>query len=85
MEKKKTFSIGIVTFSIGIGALMIGSAIIWGIVILGCSWKLQGTECYDQIQNILSAGAGIHLILIWGPIGAMFATMKKGNKQKQVD
>jgi hypothetical protein len=79
MDKKKTISIGIVTFSIGIGALMIASAIIWGAVILGCSWKLKGTECYDQIKNILVGGIFAQQILIWGPVGTMFAIMKKQN------
>ena len=73
MDKKKTISIG---------GLILLSAIIWGAVILGCSWKLKGTECYDQIQNILSAGAGIHLIFILGPIGALFATMKKQREEE---
>jgi len=49
-----------------IGYFIIASAIIWGAVILGCSIALKGTECYSEIQNILVAGAGIHIVLIWG-------------------
>ena len=83
MDKKKTFSIGTVNFSIGIGALMIASAIIWGAVIIGCSWKIKGTECYDQIQNILAGGTFAHIILIMGPMGAMFGKMKKQKEEEK--
>lgn len=58
--------------TISIGAFAVGSAIIWGAVILGCSYALRGTECYDEIQNILVAGAATHIILIWGPLGMLF-------------
>ncbi len=51
-----------------IGYFIIGSAIIWGAVLIGCALKLKGTSCYDEIYLILSGGAGIHLIFIWGPI-----------------
>ncbi|MCD4792118.1 MAG: hypothetical protein K8R54_02710 [Bacteroidales bacterium] len=66
--------------SITIGGLIIGSAIIWGAVIVGSSFALKGTECYQEIQKILFGGVIIHLILIWGPMGAMFAKLKKENK-----
>lgn len=65
MEKKKVF----------IAYYIIGSAIIWGFTILGCAWKLKGTDCYDQIQTIIGLAAGIHLILIWGPLS--FQLLKK--------
>ena len=60
-----------------IGAFIIASAIIWGAVILGCSSALKGTECYSEIQNILAAGAGIHLILIWGPLIGVIKRVKE--------
>ena len=62
---------------ITIGAFIIGSAIIWGAVIIGCSFALKGTECYDKIQNILVGGVLSHIVLIWGPLTAIL------NKQKQ--
>jgi len=37
---------------ITLGAFIIASAIIWGAVIIGCSYALKGTECYHKIQNI---------------------------------
>jgi len=62
------------------GAYIIGSAIIWGAVILGCSWALKGTECYDNISKILIGGTVAHLIIIWGPMAAQMA--KSNTKQK---
>lgn len=51
-----------------IGLYIIASAIIWGAVILGCAYKLSGTDAYEQIRLILAGGAGFHLIIIWGPL-----------------
>lgn len=67
MDKKKK----------SIGIFIIASAIIWGAVMIGCSLKLKGTGCYDQISYILSAGAGIHLLFIWGPLAILFKKTKK--------
>jgi len=69
MEKKKS----------SVGALIIASAIIWGIVIIGCSLALKGTECYDEISNILFLGVIAHFLLIWTPMGLL--TRNKKNKQ----
>ena len=59
-----------------IAAFIIGSAIIWAAVIVGCSLELEGTECYSSIQNILAAGVITHLILIWGPLIVIFRKSK---------
>lgn len=69
MDKKKK----------SLGIFIIASAIIWGAVMIGCSLKLKGTGCYDQISYILSAGAGIHLLFIWGPLAILFKKTKKEN------
>jgi hypothetical protein len=61
-----------------IGAFIIASAIIWGVVIIGCAFKLKGTECFSEITTILGLGACIHLIFIWGPLGAQLKKMKAG-------
>ncbi len=55
-----------------IGVLLVASAIIWGAVIVGCSYALRGTECYDNIQNILVGGVVTHLILVWAPLALAF-------------
>lgn len=70
--------------SITIGGLIIGSAIIWGAVIVGSSFALKGTECYQEIQNILVGGTFAHLILIWSPLGVMFAKIKKESKTNEI-
>jgi len=51
-----------------IGIYIIASALIWGAVILGCSLKLKGTGCYDEISSILIGASSIHLFFIWGPL-----------------
>ena len=48
------------------GSLVIASALIWGLVIIGTSNALKGTECYDKIQNYLVGGVVMHIMLIGG-------------------
>ncbi len=60
-----------------IGAFIIASAIIWGVVIIGCSFVLKETECYDGIQYILYGGVVTHIILIWAPLAMIFNKIKK--------
>lgn len=60
-----------------IGMYILASAIIWGAVIIACSLKLKGTECYDEISTMLIAGAGVHLLFIWGPLAVQFRNRKK--------
>ena len=62
-----------------IGYFIIVSAIIWGAVILGCSLKLKGTDCYNQISLILSTGAVSHLLFVWGPLAAQYKRNKNEN------
>ena len=63
-----------------IGYFIIGSAIIWGATILGCSIALSGTECYSKIQNYLILGVIAHLLFIWGPLAAV-AKKEKNTKK----
>lgn len=69
MEKKKNV----------LGYYIIGSAIIWGAVIVGCALKLKGTDCFNEIALILSSAAAIHLIVIWGPLAAQLKKQKEKN------
>lgn len=62
-----------------LGIYIMASALIWGLVIIGCSYSLKGTGCYDKIQNILVSGVVIHNILIWGPLTVLF---KKARENK---
>lgn len=61
-----------------LGYFVIASAVIWGLVIIGCSLILKGTGCYDQISNILIGGTIIHLLFIWGPLAVILRKEKKG-------
>lgn len=64
-----------------LGGLIIASAIIWGAVILGCSFALKGTECYGEIQNILVGGTVAHIILLGGGTSVLF--LKSTQKAKE--
>ena len=70
MDKKKNI----------LGYYIIGSVIIWGAAIIGCALKLKGTDCFNEISLILSGAAGIHLILIWGPLAAQLKKRREENK-----
>ncbi len=59
------------------GAFIIGSAIIWGAVIIGAALILKGTPYKDSITKLLFGGVILHLILIWGPLGALVRKTKK--------
>lgn len=71
-----------------LGLLLIVSAFIWGLVIVGCSFKLKGTNCYDEIKYILYGGVLMHFIIIWFPMASIAAKEKKekqaaDNKDKE--
>ena len=59
-----------------LGIIIIASAIIWAAVIVGSALELKGTECYAEIQFILSGGVVAHIILIWGPLAAFLRKVK---------
>ena len=44
--------------------IVIVNACIWGAVMVGCSWKLRGTESYAEIQNILIGGTLMSLFVV---------------------
>ena len=62
-----------------IGSLILGSAVIWGATLIGAAAKLKGMEVKEDIIQLISLAAGIHLILIWGPAAAMIKKMKLGD------
>jgi len=64
-----------------IGFFILGSAIIWGAVILGTGFILKGTPYKDEVIRTIAAGSGFHLILIWGPLSSM-SILKKKDKGK---
>lgn len=49
---------------IKLGVVIIINAVIWGLVIIGCSLALKGTGAYIEIQTILAGGSIASLILL---------------------
>jgi hypothetical protein len=68
-----------------LGPYIIGSALIWGVTIIGASLRLGGFENKSEVLALLGAGAGIHLILIWGPLAAAFKKLmnQQGDKHRE--
>lgn len=61
-----------------LGPYIIGSALIWGLTIVGATLVMAGVENENQVLSVLSTGAGVHLILIWGSLAA---ALKKLGRQ----
>ena len=72
MENKRIAGISII-----LGGLVITSALVWGLVIIGTSAALKGTECYGEIQNILVGGVLMHIIMIGGITPLIIKKIKK--------
>jgi meiotically up-regulated gene 157 (Mug157) protein len=66
-----------------IGSAIIGSAIIWGVSLIGASLMMRGFEDKAQVLTMLSACAGIHLILIWGPLAAALKKLRTQQDDEQ--
>ena len=70
-----------------IGWFIIGSALIFGMTIIGAAIMMPDFESKQRVINLLGAGAGIHLIVIWGPLAAMVAgvnrKMEKAQKEEE--
>ncbi len=54
-------------------AIIIASALIWALVIIGCSLKLKGTTCYEEINGILIGGVLSHILLFGALIKPMLS------------
>ncbi|MDP8202027.1 MAG: hypothetical protein P9M11_07785 [Candidatus Tenebribacter burtonii] len=63
-----------------IGYLIIASAIIWGIMIIGTASILKGTPYKDDVGKLLLFGSVFHLLFIWVPLGRMFKNKKRDKK-----
>ena len=64
-----------------IGYLIIGSAIIWGAVIIGSAVILKGTPYKEQMIRLIWGGTMFHFLFIWAPLGTLF----KSDKAKRDD
>jgi len=47
------------------GAVLIGNAIVWGVVMIACASALKGTGAFQDIQLILTGGAGFSLLVVF--------------------
>ncbi len=59
------------------GVAILASAIIWAFVIVGCSLKLKGTSCYQEINLILFAGVLSHIMIFWAIARPLLKGLKK--------
>jgi len=59
-----------------IPTVIIVNACIWGLAMIMSSRALSGTGAYEQIQNILSGGAGASLLVVGGGLGGLAKTLK---------
>ncbi len=64
-----------------VGYLIIASAIIWGLVIVGCALKLRGTPYYEEISPVLIGGVITHMLLIWAPLGIQLRKKKEDKSE----
>ncbi|MCK5133560.1 MAG: hypothetical protein KAR40_15575 [Candidatus Sabulitectum sp.] len=48
---------------------------------IGCALKSKGSPYYDEISPILTGGASIHLLFIWGPL----ASLLQNNKEEKTE
>ena len=62
-----------------IPVIIILNACIWGFVMIMSSHTLSGTGAYQQIQNILAAGATASLLLVGGGLAGI--AMKSKSKE----
>ena len=46
------------------GVVIIINAVIWGLVIIGCSIALRETGAYKYIQNILIGGSFVSMLFL---------------------
>jgi hypothetical protein len=56
--------------------IIIVNACIWGFVMLMSSRALSGTGAYEQIQNLLAAGATTSLLVVGGGLGGLARKLK---------
>jgi len=59
-----------------VGVIIIVNACIWGLTMIMSSRTLSGTGAYQQIQNILAAGAAASLLVVGGGLGGLAMLLK---------
>lgn len=66
-----------------LGPYIIGSAVVWAVAIVGASLMMRGFEDKAQVLSLLGACAGMHLILIWGPLAAALKKIRSEQEAAQ--
>ena len=66
-----------------IGIIVIVNACIWGFTMIMSSRALSGTDAYEQIQTILSGGAGMSLLVVGGGLAGLSNLLKSGTSKKE--
>lgn len=61
--------------------IIIVNACLWGFTILMVSHTLKGTGAYQEIQNILGAGAGMSTVIVGGGIAGLMSSFKKERRE----
>lgn len=56
--------------------IIIVNSCIWGFAILMSSRTLSGTGAYQQIQHILTVGAGASLVVVGGGLAGLVKKLK---------
>jgi hypothetical protein len=44
--------------------VVVGTALIWGLVIVACAVALRGSGAFKEIQHILGGGAAVSLLIL---------------------
>jgi len=60
-----------------LGLIIIVNACLWGFTILMVSHTLKGTGAYQEIQNILGAGAGMSTVIVGGGMTGLMSAVKR--------
>ncbi|MCP4143815.1 MAG: hypothetical protein GY752_00875 [bacterium] len=58
--------------------IIILNACIWGFVMIMSAKTLSGTGAYQQIQHLLSGGAGFSLLVVGGGLAGLTKKLKQG-------
>ncbi|MBU8922980.1 MAG: hypothetical protein KOO63_14275 [Bacteroidales bacterium] len=59
-----------------VSLVIIVNACLWGFTILMVAHTLKGTGAYQEIQNILGAGAGMSTVIIGGGLGGVVQALR---------
>ena len=64
-----------------VGYFIIGSAIVWGFVMIGASFILKGTDFKEAMSLLLLGGFMTHLLFIWAPLAIHIKKIREQDKE----